>query len=261
MKEDSSPYQDQHDAIRAEFARQAESWGRDRIDADLLWVVDRLGLRPGFVVLDVAAGTGLLGRAIAPRVKEVIAVDITPEMLAHGRQEADREGIGNIRFEEGAAEDLRYPSASFDMVVTRFSVHHFKSPGVVIREMARVCRLQGSVAVIDIVSPEDEQLAARYNRLERIRDPSHSRALPPGELKGLIEASGIRISGDDFRDVPNDLTEWLDRSRTEGRSREEILEGLRGELAGGAPTGMRPFEAGGRLLFTHTWEVLVGVKE
>lgn len=260
MNRDLSAYKDQHDAIREEFTKQAASWGRDEIDADLLWAVDRLGLQPHFEVLDVAAGTGLLSRAIARRVKEVVAIDITPEMLAQGRRQADREGITNIRFEEGAAEDLPYPSGSFDMVVTRFSVHHFRNPDVVIREMARVCRPEGRLAVIDIVSPEDERLAARYNELERRRDPSHTRALPPSELKRLIETSGVRITGDTLRDVRNDLTQWLDRARTAGASREEILESLRGELDGGAPTGMRPFAEGDRLLFMHTWEVVVGVR-
>lgn len=261
MKRDLNVYKDQHDSIREEFAKQSAAWGRDEIDADLLWAVDRLGLQPYFEVLDVAAGTGLLGRAIAPRVREVVAVDITPEMLEQGRRRAVRDGIQNIRFEQGAAEDLPYPSESFDMVATRFSVHHFASPDVVIREMRRVCRPAGRVAVIDIVSPEDRTLAARYNDLERLRDPSHTRALPPSELTSLIETSGLRIIGDDLRDVSNDLEQWLDRARTAAASRREILESIRGELAGGARTAMRPFAAGDKLMFLHTWEVVVGVRQ
>jgi ubiquinone/menaquinone biosynthesis C-methylase UbiE len=260
MGRDLSGYRDQHDAIREEFARQAASWGQDEIDADLLWAVGLLDLQPRWVVLDVAAGSGLLTRAVAPHVKEVVAVDITPEMLAHGRRQAERDGIANVRFEEGAAEDLPYPPGSFDLVMTRFSLHHFVRPHVATREMARVCRPGGRLAVIDIVSPEDEGLAARYNHLERLRDPSHTRALPPSELKRLIEEGGIRITGDSRRDVPNDLLQWLDRTRTAGSSREEILESLNGELSGGPATGMRPFTAGDRLQFLHTWQAIVGVK-
>src|ERR1700687_1337804 len=146
---DLSPYQVQHDSIRKEFKKQADSWGKNEISSHLQWVVERLSLQSHFEVLDVAAGSALLSRAISPHVKQVVASDITPEMLAQGQSEANRQGMTNISFEQGAAEDLPYPNAKYDMVVTRFSVHHFKSPDVVIREMCRVCRHGGNVVVID----------------------------------------------------------------------------------------------------------------
>ena len=73
-------------------------------------MVGCLNLKPDFVVLDVAAGTGHLGRAIAPRVQRVIAVDMTPEMLRQGIGEAARAGINNIVFEQGRAEKLPIPT-------------------------------------------------------------------------------------------------------------------------------------------------------
>lgn len=260
MPKDLNDYRSQHDSIRAEFTKQAASWGRDAISADLAWAVERLPLEPGFRVLDVAAGTGLASRAIAPRVAEVVAVDITPEMLAQGRRQAEREGVANVRFEFGAAEDLPFQAESFDMVVTRFSIHHFQSPGVAVREMARVCRPGGAVSIIDIVSPGGEELAVVYNRLERQRDPSHTRALSGGELARLIEESGLRIAGEFHRDVRNSLDEWLDRTQTPQSARIEILASLRRELDGGPPTGMRPFAENGRLFFLHEWNVVLGVK-
>jgi len=260
MTKDLREYRDQHESIRAEFAKQAEGWGGETLSPDLLWAVDRLPLQPHFAVLDVAAGTGLLGRAIAPRVESVVAVDITPEMLSEGRRQAERERISNIRFEPGAAEALPYDSESFDMVGTRFSLHHFQNPEAAIREMARVCRPGGHVGVIDIVSPEDEELAARYNHFERLRDPSHTRALRGSELTRTIEAGGFRITRTDRRDVRNGLSEWFDRARTGDAARDEILQSLRRELEGGAPTGFRPFADGPRVMFLHTWEVVVGTK-
>ena len=61
-------------------------------------------------VLDVAAGTGLLFRAVSPRVGRVVALDITPEMLAEGRAAAGREGITNIAFEQGWPKTCRIPT-------------------------------------------------------------------------------------------------------------------------------------------------------
>jgi ubiquinone/menaquinone biosynthesis C-methylase UbiE len=79
-------------------------------------------------VLDVAAGTGLLFRAVSPRVGRVVALDITPQDAGRGtrRGRSGRDHQHSVR--AGVAEDLPYPDAAFDVVVTRFSVHHFRSP-------------------------------------------------------------------------------------------------------------------------------------
>ncbi|MFN2634751.1 MAG: class I SAM-dependent methyltransferase [Thermoanaerobaculia bacterium] len=260
MTKDLTDFQRQHEAIRAEFSRQAASWSKDPISEDLRWAVDRLALDRDDDVLDVAAGTGLLSRAIAPKVRSVVGLDLTPEMMEHGRQAAEREGLSNVRFEKGAAEDLPYDPSSFDMVVTRFSVHHFQKPAAVLLEMARVCRSGGRVAVIDIVAPDDPELAAHYNDLERLRDPSHTRALSAAELDQLVQKSGIRITGKFLRDVPNVLEEWFDRSSAPAAAREQIVRDLQAELDDGPPTGMRPFHRQERLMFLHTWSVVVGVK-
>lgn len=255
-----NPFAAQHEAIRQEFGRQSASWGRDSIDDDLRWAVGKLALPRDAEVLDVAAGTGLLARALAPGVKSVVAVDITPEMLANGRECARRDGIGNVRFEEGAAEAMPFGDGSFDAVVTRFSFHHFQDADAVAREMARVCRRGGLVGVIDIVAPEDGALAERYNRLERLRDTSHTWALSPSDLRRRIEGAGVQVAGEFRRDVANDLEEWLDRTRTPRAAREEIVGAIRSELDGGALTGMRPFENRGRLAFRHDWSVVVGTR-
>jgi SAM-dependent methyltransferase len=257
---DLSPYQAQHDSIREEFKKQADSWGKNEISSHLQWVVDRMSLQPHFEVLDVAAGSALLSRAISPHVKQVVASDITPEMLAQGQSEANRQGMTNISFEQGAAEDLPYPNAKFDMVVTRFSVHHFKSPDVVIREMCRVCRHGGNVDVIDIVSSEDKTLAARYNNVERIRDSSHTQALSPSGLKKIMEDAGAKILNYYSREVENSVDEWLDFTHTQENQRRQILELMQRELKGDVETGMRPFFKEDKLMFMHTWGIVIGEK-
>src|SRR5436190_1162750 len=83
------------------------------------------------------------------------------------------------------AARLPFPDAQFDVVVSRFAFHHFDDPAAVAREMARVSRPGGLVAVIDMAA-EDGRIAARRDELERIRDPSHTRALEPSELTGLL---------------------------------------------------------------------------
>jgi SAM-dependent methyltransferase len=95
----------QHDIIRREFGRQAAHFGEQGLTLSnqdyLRWMVDQLGLQPHLEVLDVAAGTGHLSRAIAPRVTRVTALDLTPEMVAQGRREAAQQGLSSVVFEQG----------------------------------------------------------------------------------------------------------------------------------------------------------------
>jgi len=253
-------FADQHGAIRKEFAQQAAGWGQDAIDADLLWAVDRLAPRIENRVLDVAAGSGLLSRALAPRVHSVVAIDLTPEMLAEGRYCAAREGLTNIRFDECAAEALPYADGAFDLVVTRFSIHHFQDPAIVAAEMVRVMRPGGRIGVIDMVSPEEADAAARHNALEKLRDPTHTRALSGSELTDLVERAGTLVEEVSNRDVSNELFPWLERSRTPEGARRAILAAFDAELAGGAPTGMRPYSEVGTRRFLHLWQVVTAQK-
>ena len=78
------------------------------------WIVEPLDLQPHFHVLDVAAGTGHLSRAIAPHAQRVVALDLTPEMLTQGQQEAAQQGLTGLVFEPGEAEHLTYGNETFD---------------------------------------------------------------------------------------------------------------------------------------------------
>ena len=91
----------------------------------------------------------------------------------------------------GDVVPLPFPDASFSVVVTRYSFHHFLDPKAVLAEMVRVCRPGGRVAVIDVFTSSPEQAEA-YNRVEKLRDPSHVRALSLGELTGLCDDAGLR---------------------------------------------------------------------
>ena len=256
--------EDHHEVIRREFSKQAPRFGGKGLAlADpehLQWVVDNLDLRHHFDVLDVAAGTGHLSRAIAPCVRRVVALDLTPEMLLHGRREAKDAGLTNIVFECGIAEGLPYPNESFDLVVSRFSIHHFEDPPIQIGEMARVCRPGGRVAVIDLVSPDDAGLAATHNRLERVRDLSHARALSARELTIVVRNAGLKILRTVSREVEVSVDRWLDLTAVTTDRRRTIIEEFTQELNGLSTTGMRPFMRDNELMLVQTWVIAVGVK-
>lgn len=245
--------------IRTEFAAQAATftdtgWAVRGID----WIVEHVAPVSHEIVLDVAAGAAHVGRALAPHVAHVSAVDITPEMLRQGDELAAAGGITNIAFLAGDAEALPWIDRQFDLVVCRLALHQVHDPRAVVREMLRVVRPSGRVGVIDIVADDDPAIAAEMNRLERLRDPSHARALAEGEIRSLIEETGATVITSDTQDQPLELEDWLERSKTPAHIRNEIRVLIEDELAGGAPTGLRPFhESNGTVSFVHRWALFV----
>jgi len=86
---------------------------------------------------------------------------------------------------------MPFESGLFSMVMTRYSFHHFEEPAGVLREMVRLCSAGGTVVVIDSAPPAAKSTS--FNRMERMRDPSHTKALTPEELLRSMEASGLEI--------------------------------------------------------------------
>jgi ubiquinone/menaquinone biosynthesis C-methylase UbiE len=243
------------DAIERAFSQQApgfEDPSYNRIfTTDAEWMFARLALGPDDLVLDAAAGTGLVARAVAPAVRAVVALDATAAMLATGKAEADKAGLRNVLFQRGDAAALPFADGSFDVVVSRFALHHFEEPAVQLREMARCLRDGGTLAVGDLRADDDAEIAAAMDRLERLRDPSHTRMLPAAELAGLLTGAGLDPGAPETRDVERPLEPWLAQTATPEDVADAIRATLRAELAGGPVTGFRPRERDGELWFTH----------
>src|SRR5579862_8187139 len=108
--------------------------------------VNRLAISPGMRVLDVACGTGNLAIPAARRGAQVTGVDIAPNLVEQARQRAAAENLP-ATFEEGDAEQLRYPDAQFDLVMTMFGAMFAPRPERVSTELARVCRPGGTIAM------------------------------------------------------------------------------------------------------------------
>ncbi|URM99479.1 methyltransferase domain-containing protein [Actinomadura madurae] len=203
------------------------------------------------VVLEVAAGTGLVSRAIARRVRHVTALDLTPAMLAEGKRAADHTGLMNVTFAHGDATALPYLDRSFTLVVTRFSLHQVADPEAVVKEMVRVSRPGAALIIADLVRPAD--LEGDLDRVERLRDPSHGVTLTEARITELLTAAGAEVKRAESFDVSRPLDPWLEFSHTPADVAEQIRDALRDELAGGPATGMRPSSVDGVLHFTHSY--------
>ncbi len=175
--------------------------------------------------LDVATGPGHTALALAPRVREVVGIDVTEEMLAEARKLAASRGVGNVVYRPGDAMHLPFTDGSFGIVTSRRAPHHFPDIGAFVREAFRVLVDGGRLGVSDMSPPVEG--AALSNRIERLRDPSHARALPEGEwTEDLLEA-GFTLS---FLSVTSDtlsFEDWLSPVPMGGPEERAIREALR----------------------------------
>jgi SAM-dependent methyltransferase len=246
---------------RREFAKQAASFevaGSIFRDRDLLeWIGAHVPVSEADVVLDVAGGTGRLGRYLAERAAFAVIADLTPEMLATGAASAADDGVHNVLFAEGDATRLPFPDAQFDVVASRFAFHHLDDHAVAAREMARVCRPGGLVAVIDMAA-EDSNVAARRDELERLRDPSHTRALASDELIGLMAEAGIAAELASERRRTLEAVRWIDQGQPPEPAATEILAALEAEADGGPATGLGAARSDEGLVIRHLYVIAAG---
>jgi ubiquinone/menaquinone biosynthesis C-methylase UbiE len=242
-----------------EFARQSSNFEQPgsvfRDDAILAWIAAHVPVPSEAQILDVAGGTGQAGRHLARGRGRAVVVDVTDEMLQAGLRAVQQEGRHDVTFVRGDATDLPFPAGQFDVVICRFALHHMTRPAVAVEEMARICRPDGTVTIVDLVGG-----GARHDELERLRDPSHVRALPEQELLAIV-ASGCS-SPTPPRSATREHTmrvePWLEQSATAEHDRRRIRAALAAEVEGAEPTGLRAARNdAGELTITQRW-VLVG---
>jgi SAM-dependent methyltransferase len=221
----------QDDRLVAEFTHQAASFNAApamRSAAALDAFLEMLPTAPDQSWLDVACGPGIVTRALAGRVGSIVGVDLTPAMVDAARRESA--GVANARFELADASRLPFPDGSFDGAVTRFSMHHIPVPGRIVREMARVVRSGGWLAVSDHVTSDDHAQAAWHEEVERLRDPSHWACLTPAGFLALGE--GLILERHEVGELELDWEDWLARGSGSDENRALIDELVRQRPAG-----------------------------
>jgi len=249
--------------VQEEFDRQAERWFRREISpqerALLEQIVQLAQVSPDDRVLDVACGTGLVSFVLAPYVREVVGIDISPGMLAKAREIRHRSKVRNVHFVLGEAEHMPFKDEEFDVVVCRLAIHHFPQPERELHEMVRVLKAGGRLVISDTVSSEDAREARLHNALERLRDPSHARMLAPTELVQLIERAGVRVHKSLLWHRDRTYDEWMnvitDPIRTEN------LKIVMEELArAGVSAGLNLRIENEQLWLTHTIAFIKAIK-
>jgi arsenite methyltransferase len=168
-------------------------------------------LRPGEVVLDLGSGGGidcfLAARQVGPDGR-VIGVDMTPAMLDTARRAAAEGRFANVEFREGRLESLPIADASVDVVISNCVVNLSPDKPAVWREVARVLKPGGRVAISDIVASGPLPTALRQN--PELVCGCVGGAASVDELRQLLLAAGLT----DVRIVPREanaqsIRKWL----------------------------------------------------
>jgi ubiquinone/menaquinone biosynthesis C-methylase UbiE len=248
--------------VKEEFKRQAETLSVAPVFTDS-GVLEQIhaAIKPTRTMnlLDLGCGPGIVTAAMAPDVREVVAYDLTPEMLDKARQRCQEAGLKNVRFELGRAEHLPFEEESFDGVVTRLTIHHFLDPRRVMNEAVRVTRRNGKVIVADVVSSENDEEARLHNALETLRDPTHMRMFSPSDMLELVKSAGLRITSTVTWEMKRDYDEWI--RITNAPERVKPLYTVMVTLAKvGIQAGINLHFNGRTVVFTHQWLLVTGEK-
>ena len=165
-------------------------------------------------VLDLGCGAGHASFAVAPHARRVTAYDLSAQMLAVVDGAAHERGLHNIRTQQGNVAQLPFADGSFDLVLTRFSAHHWLDVPAALQEVRRVLKPGASLVVIDIVAPKEALFDTTLQAVELLRDGSHVRDYRLCEWHNKLEKAGFAAELHSQWKLPMKFDEWVARMRT-----------------------------------------------
>lgn len=161
------------DAIAGQYASSEVHAGSPTI-----WRLHELmSPQPPASICDVACGPGHLALSFAGKSSRIVGIDASLNMLRQFQKLARQRGI-RVEAIHAFAEAVPLPENTFDAVVSRLAPHHFAGPAKAVKEMTRLAKPGGLVAVIDLEGNEDPALDELNHQIEMLHDPTHVAATP-----------------------------------------------------------------------------------
>lgn len=181
--------------------------------------------------LDMGCGAGHLSFALAPHLARVVALDPSAPMLDTVRQAALAKGFPHIETALSSAESLPFPDASFDLVCSRYSAHHWTQLEPALKDMRRVLKPGGHLLMIDVQGEQDALVDTHLQAIELLRDRSHVRNRSAADWRALLAAVGFADIQHDSWPVRIDFSSWVARMRTPA-SRVAMIREVQTEAPG-----------------------------
>ncbi|CAD0309927.1 class I SAM-dependent methyltransferase [Xanthomonas hortorum] len=203
--------------VAAQFGPQAQAYLHSDVHAQGAEFAE---LRAGLAghrngrLLDLGCGAGHVSFQLAPLMAEVVAYDLSADMLTVVAATAAERGLTQVRTMQGIAERLPFESGSLDAVVSRYSAHHWSDLGQALREVRRVLRPGGIAAFIDVVAPGLPLLDTHLQAIELLRDTSHVRDYGVAQWLQMLGDAGLQVQRHHCQRLQLDYLSWVDRMRT-----------------------------------------------
>ncbi len=207
----------QHEFAAGQYAPRAQDYVTSEVHstgADLDQIEAELRGHGGARVLDLGCGGGHVSYRAAPHVGHVVACDVTQRMLEVVAATAAERGLANISVQQAAAEQLPFPDACFDVVLSRFTTHHWQNMEAGLRQARRVLKAGGRGVFVDIITPADQVLDTHLQAIELLRDASHVRNYSVAEWFAALTRSGFAFEGITERRLRMEFASWTQRTRT-----------------------------------------------
>ncbi|MCY3991147.1 MAG: class I SAM-dependent methyltransferase [Caldilineaceae bacterium] len=212
-------------AVQEQFGRVAAKYLTSVVHAqgeDLQVMVESANLQGNERVLDAGCGAGHTAASFAPFAAEVVALDFTASMLQQVEVLAQERGLANIETRLGDVENLPLPDSTFDLVVSRYSAHHWSRPGKALREFHRVLKDGGRFILSDVLGFGDPVCDTYLNAIEVLRDPSHVRDYTLEEWSNRFAAAGFHLEVVFPYRIYLHFEEWTERMETPDVNRAAI---------------------------------------
>jgi ubiquinone/menaquinone biosynthesis C-methylase UbiE len=209
--------QSHHDNVEKQFGSQANAYLTSAVHAagrDLEQLSQRLADFPQAKVLDLGCGAGHASFVAARQVAHVTAYDLSSQMLEVVASAAKDKGLSNVGTRQGYAESLPFEDGAFDIVISRYSAHHWHDVGQALREVKRVLKPGGMVIIMDIMSPGHPVRDIWLQTVEALRDTSHVRNYSSGEWLAMITESGLITGSLQTDRLALEYSSWIARMRT-----------------------------------------------
>ncbi|KQX01948.1 SAM-dependent methyltransferase [Massilia sp. Root418] len=165
-------------------------------------------------VLDLGCGAGHASFAVASAAQSVVAYDLSAQMLEVVAGASGERGLHNISTRQGDAGRLPFANASFDLVLTRFSAHHWPDVQGALHEVRRVLRAGGRFVAIDITAPQAALCDTTLQAVELLRDGSHVRDYRLCEWEAKLKNAGFAHHVSSQWKLTMRFDEWVARMRT-----------------------------------------------
>lgn len=223
--------------VRSQFDRQAEKfsrWSVTKNEAYAGYYYDFCRMTPEDRLLDVSCGSGEFCLFCAQHITHATGVDLSDNMIAMAKQQAQVSGITNTFFRCGDAVSMPDPSGVFSIVVSKSAFHHYSEHDSIFKEMKRCCRQQGRISIQDIIAYDDPYVNDFFESFEQLVDAAHMVTCAKSFILDLYQQHDVKILSTMEIAIDLNLNDYLNHAirsdKDTLRLRQLIETGLKDDI-------------------------------